>query len=282
MVDNQYEVDYCKIGSVKKTMLAKSMASFVKKQKEIKTSKCQKCGKPVVILNTFPLKNVQPNHWKWNKKDKSNEVKMEWRLHRSVSIYNIPTWSNRVGASGVRGNKPLEKGGRYYWEVVARTDFLIDIKVGISTRKASLKRKDTYGMYVLGRNDQSWVLTETGSLWHNRNHKDYTRPFYHLRKVIIGVLFDSNEGTLTYFKNGTRLGVAFRDLDKVEEELFPTVSSDADEIIISIKKSVRDFTDLQDRCRAVILSNLRNRKKIDSLPLPNVLKEYIHLSLIHI
>ena len=86
-MDNQYEVDYCKIGSAKKTMLAKCVGLFVDKLKsKKKKSKCEKCGKPVVNLYAFPLENFQPNRWKWNKKDKSDGVEMNGFLHKSILI----------------------------------------------------------------------------------------------------------------------------------------------------------------------------------------------------
>ena len=181
---------------------------------------------------------------------------------------------------GVRGNKPLEKGGRYYWEIVTRAyDGLINIWVGISTRKYPLTKSENGFVNVLGGDDQSWGLSALGWIEHNGESKPYTQAFWWCggrnKTIVIGVLFDSNKGTLTYYKNGGCLGVAFSGLHKVKEELFPTVCSSAAETTISLKTSLKDFTDLQDRCRAVILSNLRNKKAIDSLPLPDALKGYI-------
>lgn len=46
----------------------------------------------------------------------------------------------------------------------------------------------------------------------------YTKGFRENHPTQIGVLYDGIEGTLTYYKDGKCLGVAFRGLDKVSCE----------------------------------------------------------------
>lgn len=54
-----------------------------------------------------------------------------------------------------------------------------------------------------------------GVLWHKGVALLYTKRFRENHPTQIGILFDGIEGTLTYYKDGKCLGVAFRDLDKV-------------------------------------------------------------------
>ena len=62
--------------------------------------------------NSIPLCNGCEDHWSWNPKDKSHEVRLNGPNSRIAHFH--PNWSN--GTAGVRGTRILN-GGRYYWEV---------------------------------------------------------------------------------------------------------------------------------------------------------------------
>ena len=57
--------------------------------------------------------------------------------------------------------------------------------------------------------DQSWGLSYKGTIWHNGKSQRYCEPFYNTNTKI-GMLLNLYTGTLTFFKNGVNLGVAFR------------------------------------------------------------------------
>lgn len=61
---------------------------------------------------------------------------------------------------------------------------------------------------------ESWGLSYKGFIWHNGRSQKYTEPFYE-RNTVIGVLLDLSAGTLTFFRNGVNLGVAFTGLEQV-------------------------------------------------------------------
>lgn len=70
-------------------------------------------GEPSSSNNTeFPLINACEDHWSWNPKDKSHEVRLNGPKNRIAHFH--PNWSN--GTAGVRGTRMLN-GGRYYWEI---------------------------------------------------------------------------------------------------------------------------------------------------------------------
>lgn len=68
---------------------------------------------------------------------------------------------------------------------------------------------------------------------------------------MLGLLFDGQRGTLTYYKDGACLGVAFRDLHCVREPLYPAVSSTAAKTEMCLANARRDYAGLQDRYAAL-------------------------------
>ena len=68
--------------------------------------------------------------------------------------------------------------------------------------------------------------------------------------------------SLTYYKDGLCLGVAFTGLQEVTEPLFPIVCSTAAKTEMSLGVMKRDFQSLQDRCRATVLQHLTHEEQI--------------------
>lgn len=82
-------------------------------------------------------------------------------------------------------------------------------------------------------------------------------------------------GTLTYFKDGKCLGVAFKGLNKVKEPLYPMISSTAAKTEMVLENTRRDFVNLQDRCRVVIARRMRSKKDVAKLCLPPRMQAYL-------
>ena len=89
------------------------------------------------------------------------------------------------------------------------------------------------------------------------------------------MLFDWEKGTLTYFKDGENLGVAFTGLNYVQDTLYPIVSSTAAKTEMTLGRRRRSFQNLQDRCRATIIAKLKAENEIDTLPLPNRMRKFL-------
>ena len=144
--------------------------------------------------------------------------------------------------------------------------------MGIGTANARLNAHDYRNM--LGENKQSWGLSHEGLLWHNRKPKQYTEAFKDA--TIIGLYFDGS--TLTYYKDGVSLGVAFTGLEDIKEPLFPIICSTASDTIMELGIRRRNFTTLLDQCRDIIQARIEHKENINKLMLPRTLKHYISVN----
>ena len=63
-------------------------------------------------------------------------------------------------------------------------------------------------IFLAGLDDHSWGLSYKGTIWEKGKYKKYCEPFYD-KDTKIGILLNLYQGTLTFFKNGINLGVAF-------------------------------------------------------------------------
>ncbi|XP_033737345.1 SPRY domain-containing SOCS box protein 3-like [Pecten maximus] len=215
------------------------------------------------------LHNGFEEQWTWNKKDKSHEVRLYGTKFQTAHFH--PNWSN--GTAGVRGSQVLNYG-RHYWEIkVSQRIFGTSMMFGVGTRRARL-HVDAF-VNMLGEDGQSWGLSHKGLLWHNGRWRQYTTPFKENEATVIGMLFDGNEGTLSFFKDGAYLGVAFSGLNEIEEDLFPIVCSTAAKTEMTLGVRRRGYVSLQDRCRATILSKVKQNNDIDNLPLPSRIKSFL-------
>lgn len=162
-------------------------------------------NKKVII----PLENGCEDNWTWSRRHRSKEVVLSGTNDRTVHFH--PNWSK--GTAGVQGKRPLNNG-RFYWELhVSQRIFGTSIMFGIGTRRARLHANSFRN--ILGENEHGWGLSHKGVLWHKGVALLYTDRFKENQATVVGILFDGIEGTLTYYKDGKCLGVAFRGLDKV-------------------------------------------------------------------
>lgn len=84
---------------------------------------------------------------------------------------------------------------------------------GIGTKHARLHVNSFINL--LGEDKNGWGLSHKGLLWHNGVALHYTKKFKENQGTTVGLLFDGIAGTLTYYKDGLCLGVAFRGLNEV-------------------------------------------------------------------
>lgn len=207
--------------------------------------------------------------WTWNKRDKSHEVKTCGEGMETAHFH--PHWSN--GTAGIRGNCVLNYG-IHYWEIkVSQRIFGTSMMFGIGTKRARL-HVDAF-VNIIGEDQYSWGLSHKGLLWHNSKSRQYTKPFKENEATVVGVLFDGIAGTLTFFKDGFSLGVAFTGLNSVTENLYPIAASTAAKTEMTLGIRRRGYQSLQDRCRVKILSSIRKQQEIDHLPLPSSMRSFI-------
>ena len=123
---------------------------------------------------------------------------------------------------------------------------------------------------------ESWGLSYKGTVWHNGKAKKYCEPFY-AQSTLIGVHLDLYTGKLSFYKNGVNMGVAFEGLNKVNECLYPIISSTATNTEMEVGVQCCRHLSLQEKCLLAVFRNLRNKTDIQSLPLPPLIKEEITL-----
>jgi len=116
---------------------------------------------------------------------------------------------------------------------------------GVGTDKSTL-HKEAF-VNLIGSDSQGWGLSHKGILWHNDNWVSFMKPFVENRPTTIGLLFDGREGTLSYFKDGSFVGVAFTGLNSIRDKLYPMVSSTAAKTQMTLSNMQRDYFNLQDR-----------------------------------
>ncbi|XP_077533817.1 SPRY domain-containing SOCS box protein 3-like [Haemaphysalis longicornis] len=211
---------------------------------------------------------VEDHGWAWSSTHKSPEVAL---LGPRQAQFH-PRWSS--GTAGVRSARPLARDRRSYWEVrVSQRVFGTSMMWGLCTAQARL-HADAF-LDLLGQDRHGWGLSHKGLLWHDGRWRSFTRPFRENEATVLGMLFDGRRGTLTYYKDGTCLGVAFRDLHRVREPLYPAVSSTAAKTEMCLANARRDYAGLQDRCRAVILKRTAGPDAVRELRLPPRLQRYL-------
>lgn len=148
---------------------------------------------------------------------------------------------------------------------------------GIGTDEARLHANKFINL--LGEDENGWGLSHKGLLWHRGTGLHFTKRFIENQATQIGLLFDGINGTLTYYKDGKRLGVAFRGLNEIKKPLYPIVTSTAAKTEMTLAETRRDFVNLQDRCRAEIMKVIKTREQIRQLGLPTIINRYLAESL---
>lgn len=104
--------------------------------------------------------------------------------------------------------------GRYYWElvVVACTNASWQIAAGVATENLDLNQYMSHSTY-------GWAYFNHGCRCHNSGSASLSYGGHYSQGNIIGVLYDSDEGTLTFYKDGVNLGIAF---SGINQEVWPS------------------------------------------------------------
>ncbi len=98
-----------------------------------------------------------------------------------------------------------------------------------------------------------------GFLWHGGKLRQYTKPFRENVATTVGIFFDGIAGTLTYYKDGVSLGVAFDRLNEIAEPLYPIVCSTAAKTEMSLGVMKREFVSIQVNKQNPMLYDFQTR-----------------------
>ncbi|CAG9825522.1 unnamed protein product [Phaedon cochleariae] len=122
--------------------------------------------------------------------------------------------------------------------------------------------KDESGVKAIGQDEIHTVYSTKTILYCEQTYGDMFRSF------------DDDEA-LKLRNMSPCLGIAFRGLNEVKEPLYPIVCSTAAKTEMVLDSMKRDFVNLQDRCRAVIVKRIQSRKDLEKLFLPPKIRQYL-------
>ena len=193
------------------------------------------------------------------------------------------------GTFAIKGTQVLNKTKCFWQFVIASPYYREYTQIGIVTDKAKLQSPKFQAL--LGQDSESWAVSYSGNLSHNGNmKKGYISNMSWTNRPtnIWGAYFDGQKGTLKFYLNGVDLGLAFKGLDQVENNLYPAISTSAPGLKATIVAKRISFDSLKDRCRAVILQQLPRgyytgcpceykpvESSIAKLPVPPPIQEYL-------
>ena len=154
--------------------------------------------------------------------------------------------------------------------------------IGVGSSSVNLDRYKSQFCSLIGKEVDSWGISYFGTVHHNGTTKNYCSKFE--RGAVIGCHLDLWKGTLSFFKNGIPLGIAFDGL--LGKQLFPMISSTAARTKMKLVCCYKTSFSLQYMCCKEISKQITtptassNKSKkttnfLDSLPLPRGLKRYI-------
>ncbi|XP_050392840.2 SPRY domain-containing SOCS box protein 3 [Patella vulgata] len=221
------------------------------------------------------LSEFYANNWVWDYQNKSSDVHLS-NDKKSAYFYTDPV-DLSTGTAGVRGNKALNDG-EHYWEIV----FLeppcgTSVMMGVGTENSKLQTNNYKYVNLIGIDQESWGLSYKGRIYHNGESWKYCDPIYD-EGTIIGCHLNTYLGTLTFYRNGVNMGVAFYDRRLQQGQLYPIVSSTATETELGIGRSYCRRISLREKCCSIIRNNLSCNDMVDTLPLPNIVKSQIKMA----
>ncbi|XP_066934028.1 SPRY domain-containing SOCS box protein 3-like [Clytia hemisphaerica] len=214
--------------------------------------------------------NEQDYCWFWDESKKSDDVIVQ---NCGTEAYFHPDYS--CGTAAIRGNRQFREGEEHYWEVqMSSAVYGTDMMIGIGASNVNLDRYKSQFCSLIGKDIDSWGISYFGTLHHNGKTKNFCKKFE--RGATIGCHLDLWKGTLSFYRNGEPLGIAFDGL--LGKELYPMISSTAARTKMKLLCSRKTNFSLQYLCCKEISKNIpssRNNNVLETLPLPNGLKKYI-------
>lgn len=150
-------------------------------------------------------------------------------------------------SAAIRSCEPLRRNGNYYyWELkVFDKAYGTSVMFGVCTKQQLVHATDYCNLVGLDRT--GWSLSHKGLVWHNGNSTQYMNPFPRDQSVILGILFNTMRGEISYFMDGKCLGVAFTDLNDFDDELYAVIGSTAKCTRIRLLGAFCGYNSLKER-----------------------------------
>jgi len=129
---------------------------------------------------------------------------------------------------------------------------------------------------IAGCDKNSWGLSYKGNIWHKGQVTRYCEPFYE-QNTIIGIHLNLYAGTITFYKDGKSLGIAFKNILTCDREFYPMICSTAANTELEVGVQTCCYTKLQEKCCHLLAQSVYKTDDIELLPLPNLFKQYINI-----
>lgn len=221
------------------------------------------------------IKSSSREHkWYWSETDKSHECVVS---EDKLGLCFHPHCSE--SAAACRAAEPLKRNGNYYyWEIhVHDKIYGTSVMFGLCTAKQRLHANDYCNL--VGLDEFGWSLTHKGLVWHGGTGMQYTSIFPINQPITVGLLYNTMRGELSFFMDGRNLGVAFRGLNDIPDELYPVVASTAKCTQMRLLGSYCGYVSLLERSCFTLLKSVQDRNKLINYlqkeRLPKHLLEYV-------
>ncbi|KAM6951208.1 SPRY domain-containing SOCS box protein 3 [Aplochiton taeniatus] len=209
--------------------------------------------------------------WVWDEGFKSTSAFLSCE-DRKVSFHS----EYSCGTAAIRGTKELAEG-QHFWEIKMTSPvYGTDMMVGIGTSEVSLEKYKHSFSSMLGTDEDSLGLSYTGLLQHKGDKVDFSSRFG--QGSIIGLHLDTWHGTLTFYKNRRRIGVAATRLQN--KKFYPMVCSTAARSSMKVIRACYTPTSLQYLCCTHLRQQMPEcSDTLGVLPLPPGLRTLLHAQL---
>nr|XP_053646039.1 SPRY domain-containing SOCS box protein 3-like [Cherax quadricarinatus]XP_053646040.1 SPRY domain-containing SOCS box protein 3-like [Cherax quadricarinatus]XP_053646041.1 SPRY domain-containing SOCS box protein 3-like [Cherax quadricarinatus]XP_053646042.1 SPRY domain-containing SOCS box protein 3-like [Cherax quadricarinatus] len=210
--------------------------------------------------------------WVWSTREEGGQAGSILLASGDRQIIFNPEYSS--GTAAIRGNETLPSGYHHYWELkMTSAVYGTDIMVGVCTPKCDLKHGIHRFCSLLGRDEESWGYSYTGTIRHAAKFRQYGPRWG--KGSIVGIHLDSWRGTLEFFLNRKPLGIAFSGLQNIE--LYPIVTSTSAHSGMKLVTSCTFSANLQFLASEVVFKHMREKMRVDpeNLPLPPGLRSFV-------
>ncbi|XP_033119066.1 SPRY domain-containing SOCS box protein 3-like [Anneissia japonica] len=208
--------------------------------------------------------------WVWDKECKSQASHVtsdEHEVHFHLEY--------SCGTAACRGSMEMSDG-QHYWEIkMVSAVYGTDMMVGIGTKEIDFSHYAQTFCSLLGNdnNGESCGLSYTGAFHFAGSTNMFCAKFG--QKDIIGVHLDMWQGTLSFYKNGQRLGVAKSGL--IGKSWYPMVCSTAARSSMRLVRSISYPSSLQFMCCTVLRRHIPQEQNVlKALAFPPGLKNYLN------
>lgn len=239
------------------------------------------------IAATYDKENWEETEWTWQKTN--SLCKQSYRYRFFVPINKVQIKGPEISLSYkqplvgtqcvlVHGQTSLNRR-QWFWEIET-TGLRENACVwGIGKKKEQCHSYD----HQIGQGE-SWGMDNYGFLLAGNNYGlPASVPNRELRSKKVQILFDGVLGTLTYFREGKKVGVrsSLSHLDLITSPLYPCISMthtthDRESIIKAKFINVRvQFPPLTHLARKAIIPYLKRKKSVSQLELPICLRKFL-------